>query len=68
VHEDMKGHTGGIITFGTEVIDKQSSTQKMNSRSSTETEQIGTGEYLPKIIFFELFMEGQGYKLESNIL
>ena len=54
----MKGHTGGIITFGTEVIDKQSSTQKMNSRSSTETEQIGTGEYLPKIIFFELFMEG----------
>ena len=37
VHEDMKGHAGGIITFGTGVIDQKSSTQKMNSRSSTET-------------------------------
>ena len=68
VHEDMKGHTGGIITFGTGVIDQKSSTQKMNSRSSTETEQIGTSEYLPKNIYFEMFMEGQGYKLKSNIL
>ena len=32
VHEDMKGHTGGIITFGTRVIDQKSSAQKMNSR------------------------------------
>ena len=28
VHEDTKGHTGGIITFGTGVIDQKSSTQK----------------------------------------
>jgi len=48
VHEDMKGHIGGIITFGIGVIDQKSSIQKMNSRSSTETEQIGTSEYLPK--------------------
>jgi len=40
----------------------------MNRRSSTETGQIGTSEYLPKNIYFEMFMEGQGYKLKSNTL
>jgi len=40
----------------------------MNSRISTETEQIGISEYLPKNIYFEMFMEGQGYKLKSNVL
>ena len=34
----------------------------MNTRSSTETEHVGTSEYLPKPIFFELFMGAQGYK------
>jgi len=41
----------------------------MNTRSSTETgEIVGTSEYLPKNIYFELFMEAQGYTLESNKL
>jgi len=36
VHEDMKGHTGGIITFGTGVIDQKSSTKNMNIRNRTD--------------------------------
>jgi len=68
VHPDMRGHTGGATTFGTGIIDQKSSKQKMNSRSSTETEVIGNSEYLPKNIYFEMFMEGQGYKLRSNTL
>jgi len=68
VHPNMRGHTGGCITFGTGVVDSKSSKQKMNTRSSTETEVVGTSEYLPKNIFYELFMEAQGYKLTSNIL
>jgi hypothetical protein len=43
-------------------VDQKSSKQKMNTRSSTETEHVGTSEYLPKPVFFELFMEAQGYK------
>ena len=62
VHNNMRGHTGGITSYGTGVIDQKSSKQKMNTRSSTETEHVGTSEYLPKPIFFELFMEAQGYK------
>jgi len=62
VHNNMRGHTGGITTFGTGVIDQKSSMQRMNTRSSTETEHVGTSEYLPKPIFIELFMNAQGYK------
>ena len=62
VHNDMRGHTGGITSFGTGIIDQKSSKQKMNTRSSTETEHVGTSEYLPKPVFFELFMGAQGYK------
>ena len=67
VHENMRGHTGGITTFGTGVIDQKSSMQKMNTRSSTETEHVGTSEYLPKPIFFELFMNAQGYKPKMTL-
>ena len=62
VHDNMRGHTGGITSFGTGIVDQKSSKQKMNTRSSTETEHVGTSEYLPKPIYFELFMEAQGYK------
>ena len=41
--------------------------KKMNTRSSIETEVVGTSEYLSKNIYFEMFMEAQGYKLRSNI-
>ena len=44
VHENMKGHTGGTITFGTGVVIVKSSKQKMNSRSSNVFEVIGNSE------------------------
>ena len=68
VQPNMRGHTGGCITFGTGVVNMKASKQKMNMRSSTETEVVGTSDYLPKNIFYELFMEAQGYKLTSNKL
>ena len=69
VHEkDMRGHTGSVITMGTGVIDTKSSKQKMNTRSSTECEFVGKSEALPKTIYYNLFMEGQGYKTKWNIL
>ena len=40
----------------------------MNLRSSNETEVIGNSEYLPYNIWFNYFMEAQGYPLKSNML
>jgi len=68
VHPDMRGHTGGATTFGTGIIDQKSSKQKMNTRSSTETEVVGNSEYLPKNIYFEMFMEAQGYSNHTLVM
>jgi hypothetical protein len=65
--DDMRGHTGGITSYGTGIVDQKSSKQKMNTRSSTETEHVGTSEYLTKPIFLELFMEAQGYKPKMTL-
>ena len=51
VHPNMRGHTGGVITFGTGVINTKSSKQKMNTRSSNEAEVVGNSEYLPTNIW-----------------
>jgi len=50
VHKDMRGHSGGLITFGTGVVYTKSTKQKMNTRSSTETDHVGTSEHLLKNI------------------
>ena len=65
VQADCK-HIDTEILFG--VLDQKASKQKMNTRSSTDCELVGTSEGLPKNIYFEMFMEEQGYKLESNVL
>ena len=67
-HPNMRGHTGGLTTFRTDIIDQKLGKQKMNTRSSTETEVVGTNEYLPKNIYFKMFIEVQGYKLKTNVL
>ena len=51
VHSDMLEHTGSMITFCTGVIDQKASSQKMNTLSSIECEQVGTSEYRSKIFF-----------------
>jgi len=37
-HGDMRGHTGAVSTLGKGVVHTKSSKQKMNTKSSTETE------------------------------
>ena len=47
VHNDMKGHTGGTMSFGKGVLHAKSSKQKLYTKSSTETELVGVSEYIP---------------------
>jgi hypothetical protein len=37
-HHDMRGHTGGAMSFGTGVIHSKASKQRLNTKSSTEIE------------------------------
>jgi hypothetical protein len=45
-----------------------STKQKLNTRSSTETEIVGADDFMPAICWTRYFMEAQGYKVQDNIL
>ena len=50
VHKDMKSHTGGLIALGKGCGYGTSIRQKLNAKSSTESELEATTDVLPKII------------------
>ena len=61
VHDDMKSHTGGVITFGRGGIACKSTKQKVVTKSSTEAELVGASEYLPSTIWVQYFLQAQGF-------
>ena len=47
VHESMRGHTGGTMSMGRGTIHSKSSKQRLDTKSTTESEVVGMSEYLP---------------------
>jgi hypothetical protein len=68
VHENMRSHTGGLMSMGLGLIHGKSCSQTMNTKSTTESELVGVSEYLPYNVWFCNFMEEQGYQIKENIL
>jgi hypothetical protein len=67
VHQDMKSHTGGVVSFGIGAVMSKSSKQKLNVKSSTEAELVGASDYLPYPIWAKKFLACQGYVLKENV-
>jgi hypothetical protein len=69
VHADMKSHTGAVFTMGKGAIVVSCSTkQKVNSRSSTESELIGMDDKIAKILWTKRFLEWQEFLVKLNII
>ena len=68
VHPALRGHTGGGLTMGRGFPIAVSSKQKLNTRSSTETEVVGVDDLMPSILWTRLFLESQGYGVRENII
>jgi hypothetical protein len=68
VHDNMRSHTGGVISFGRGTIMSKSLKQKINTKSSTEAELVGACDYLPYSIWATNFLAEQGYELQENVL
>ncbi len=68
VHPDMRGHTGGAMTMGTGFPLDKSTKHKLNTRSSTESENFVVDNYIPQILWAHLFMKAQGFAVSDNIL
>ena len=58
VHSDRRGHTDGFSSIGTGILHYKTSTQRLNTKSSTETEVVGVSNYLPHTVWLKLFFEG----------
>jgi hypothetical protein len=61
VLKDMHSHTGGVMSMGAGAAYSSSQKQKMNTKSSTETELVGANDVLPQILSTQYFLKAQGY-------
>ena len=67
-HCDSKGHIGAMMSFGKGAAMILSKKQKLNARSSTESELIGIDDAIPSIMWLLYFIKAQGYDATHNIL
>jgi hypothetical protein len=51
VHPNLRGHTGGGLSMGQGFPISASLKQKLNTRSSTETELVGVDDFMPSILW-----------------
>ena len=68
VHPNMRGHTGAGLSMGRGFPIASSSKQKLNTRSSTESELVAVDDYMPAILWTRYFLEAQGYGVRENIV
>jgi len=68
VHIDGKGHTGAVISLFKGSVYVKSSKQKINTKSSTESELVGISDSLSMIIWIRNFLEAQGYCMSAAVL
>jgi hypothetical protein len=68
VHLNMRGHTGGGLTMRREFSITALTKQKLNTRSSTESELVGVDEMMLIIIWTCYFLLSQGYGIIKNLL
>jgi hypothetical protein len=61
-------HTGGAMSLGRGVIYGTSKRQKLNTKSSTESEIVGTDDVVPQMLWTLYFLEAQGHKIDDNVL
>ena len=68
VHPDMKSHSGAMMYMGQGAEISGSNKQKLNTKSSTESELVGVDDCMPIIIWVKYFLEAQCYTVSNNLL
>ena len=68
VHMDCRGHTGTVFSLGKGAALSSSNKQKLNTKSSTESELVGAHDGLGLVLWCRHFIEAQGYTVDQNIL
>jgi len=68
VHQDYKSHTGAAMTLGKGAVQSVSTKQKINTRSSTESELVSSDDILSKAQWTKLFLEAQDLHINDNVI
>jgi hypothetical protein len=68
VHPNLRGHSGGRLSMGRGFPFTCSTKQKINTRSSTESELVAADGFMPAICWTRYFLAAQGYHVQGNIL
>ena len=61
LHPDMKSHTGSVITRGKGAIYAKSGTQRLMTKSSTETEVVALSDSTNQALWTRNFLQRQGH-------
>ena len=67
-HADIKGHTRAMLSLDDGDAISSSQKQKINTKSSTESELVALDNVLTTILWTLYFIEAQGYSIEQNII
>jgi hypothetical protein len=65
VHEDFRGQTGIVIKLGDATVYARSAKQKVNTKSSAETELMGVSEKVSQAIWTRWWLEDFGFKVND---
>jgi hypothetical protein len=68
VHTDCKGHTGAGMSLGQGMAMCYSWKQKINTKSSTESELVGVDDSLGYILWARYFLQAQGYDMDPSLV
>ena len=68
VHWDCKGQTGAGMTLGKGAITSFSRKQKINTKSSTESEIVGVDDAMPSVLWCLYFIQAQGYNMTHALV
>ena len=68
IHPDARSQTGGNAYLGKGSFISTSIKQRLNTRSSTETELVAADDLMPHLCWTNYFLEYQGYKINSTIM
>ena len=68
VHPNMCSHTCGVFTMGRGFPINSSTKQKLNTRSSTESELVAVNDMMPIVLWTWYFLMAQGYGVAENLL
>eukprot|EP00957_Ditylum_brightwellii_P193665 14747724-Ditylum_brightwellii.AAC.1 len=68
VYNNTKSHTGATLTLGKGCVIRESTKQKVNSKSSTKAKLVAVDNKISKMIWTKKFLEHQGFNVKLNFI